>query len=194
MEALDVIKKIRELTGAGVVEIKRALEQAGNDEAKAIDILRLQGQKIADKKNSREIKEGLVDTYVHSNGKVAALVAVACETDFVVRNADFRDFVHNVALQVVAANPKYLNPEDVPADIITKEKEIYRQQLVKEGKPEAMIEKIVTGKLDKFYREVCLLKQTYIKDDSKTIEQLLTELIAKIGENIKIVKFVYFSL
>ena len=122
------------------------------------------------------------------------MVAVACETDFVARNADFKQFAHEIALQIAATAPQYVSPADIPAEIVEKEKEIYREQLKNEGKPAQIVEKILDGKLQKFYSEVCLLKQPYIKDDSKTIEQLLTELIGKIGENIKIEKFVYFTL
>lgn len=136
----------------------------------------------------------MIAEYVHANGKVASLVAVACETDFVARNEDFRAFAHELALQVAATAPQYVSPEDVPAEVLAKERKIYRAQLKEEGKPAAMWDKIAEGKLKKFYEDTCLLKQRYIKDDTKTIEQLLTELIAKIGENIKIVKFVYFTL
>lgn len=192
MSSLSLVKKIREMTGAGVLDVQQALAETGDDEQKAIEYLRKRGQKIADKRQDRVVKEGVIDSYVH--GKVAAMVAVACETDFVARNRDFKAFAHEVALQVAATAPRYLSPDDVPADVLEKEREIYREQLKAEGKPEAMWDKIIEGKLQRFYSDVCLLKQKYIKDDSKTIEQLLTEHIAKIGENIKIVKFVYFTL
>jgi len=194
MSPLDLIKKLRESTGAGVVDVKEALAEAGNDESKALDILRKKGQKIASKRQERATQQGVIESYVHANGRVAALVAVACETDFVARNADFKQFAHEIALQIAATAPQYVSPADIPAEIVEKEKEIYREQLKNEGKPAQIVEKILDGKLQKFYSEVCLLKQPYIKDDSKTIEQLLTELIGKIGENIKIEKFVYFTL
>ena len=194
MANLDLIKKIREMTGAGMVDVQQALAEAKDNEEKAIELLRKKGQKIAAKRAERVTKEGYIASYVHSNGKVAALVAVSCETDFVGRNEDFRAFVKELALQVAATAPQYLNPEDVPAAVIEKEKEIYREQLKAEGKPEAMWDKITEGKLQKFYSEVCLMKQISIKDDTKTIEQLLTEQIAKIGENIKVVRFTYFTL
>lgn len=180
------------MTGAGVLDVQQALAETGDDEQKAIEYLRKRGQKIADKRQDRAVKEGVIDAYVH--GKVAAMVAVGCETDFVARNQDFKAFAHEIALQVAATAPRYLSPDEIPADVLEKEREIYREQLKSEKKPEAMLDKIIDGKLQKFYSDVCLLKQKYIKDDSKTIEQLLTEHIAKIGENIKIVKFVYFTL
>lgn len=192
MTSLSLVKKLREMTGAGVVDVQQALAESNNNEQKAIEYLRKKGQKIADKRQDRAVKEGVIDAYVH--GKVAAMVSVGCETDFVARNQDFKAFAHELALQVAATAPRYLSPDEVPADVLEKEREIYREQLKAEKKPEAMWDKIVEGKLQKFYSDVCLLKQKYIKDDAKTIEQLLTEQIAKIGENIKIVKFVYFTL
>lgn len=194
MSSAEVIKKLREQTGAGMADIKSALDEAKGDAVKAIEILRKSGAKIAGKKAERTTKEGLVDCYIHSNGKMGVLVSVACETDFVAMNADFKEFVHELALQVAATNPTYLTPEQVPAEIIAKEKEIYAEQLKAEGKPEAMLEKIMAGKLEKFYAEVCLLKQPYIKDDKITIEGLLHNLIGKIGENIQIKQFIRFSL
>ncbi len=194
MANLDLIKKIREATGAGMVDVKEALSEANDNEEKAIELLRKKGQKIAAKRAERATKEGFIAHYVHSNGKVASMVAVSCETDFVGRNDDFRAFAKELALQVAASAPQYLTPEEVPAEVIAKEKEIYKEQLKAEGKPEAMWDKIAEGKLQKFYSEVCLMKQVSIKDDKKTIEQLLTEQIAKIGENIKVVKFVYITL
>ena len=192
--SLDLIKKLREQTGAGVVDIQQALAESSNNEAKALEWLRKKGQKIADKRQERSTAEGVIGSYVHANGKVAAMVAVACETDFVARNSDFQELVHELALQVAATAPLYLSPSDVPADIIESEKVIYREQLTQEKKPAEIIEKILEGKIQKFYEERCLLKQRYIKDDTKTIEQLVAEAIAKIGENIRVTKFVYFTL
>jgi len=187
-------KKLRELTGAGINDVKAALEEAGNDEAKAVEILRKKGEKIAAKRSTRETGEGLVDCYMHSNGKLGVLVSVACETDFVALNEEFKNFVHEIALQVAATEPRYLSPENVPAEEVEKEKEIYREQLKNEGKPAEMIEKILAGKLQKFYSEICLLKQPYVKDDKITIEKLLQEVIAKTGENIQIKEFIRISL
>ena len=194
MISAEIIKKLRESIGAGMKDIKAALDEAGGDESKAIEILRKSGQKIAAKKADRVTREGLIESYIHSSGKIGVLVSVACETDFVARNEDFKTFVHELALQVAASAPQYLIPEQVPAEVIEKEKEIYREQLAKEGKTGEMAEKIMEGKLQKFYAEVCLLRQPYIKDDKVTIEHLLQELIGKIGENIQIKEFIRISL
>jgi len=194
MISSEVIKKLRESTGAGMNDIKAALDEAGGDEVKAVEILRKNGQKIAAKKADRATREGLVESYIHSSGKLGVLVSIACETDFVALNEDFKKFAHEVALQIAASAPQYLTPEQVPAEVVAKEKEIYAEQLAKEGKSGEMAEKIIEGKLQKFYSEVCLLRQPYIKDDKVTIEQLLQELIGKIGENIQIKEFVRLSL
>jgi len=195
MISAEVIKKLRESTGAGMNDIKAALDEAKGDEVKAVEILRKNGQKIAAKKADRATREGLVESYIHSSGKLGVIVSIACETDFVARNEDFKKFAHEVALQIAASAPLYLTPEQVPAEMVEKEKEIYREQLAKEGKVAGeMIDKIIEGKLQKFYSEVCLLRQPYIKDDKITIEHLLQELIGKIGENIQIKEFVRLSL
>lgn len=191
---MELIKKIREQTGAGIADVKAALDEAGGDEQKAIEVLRKAGQKIAARKVGRATKEGLIGSYVHTSGKIGALVSVACETDFVARNADFQNFVHELCLQVAAYGPLYLCPEQIPAEIIEHEKEIYLEQLAKEGKTGEIAGKIIEGKLNKFYEEVCLLRQRYVKDDSITIERLLQDLIAKIGENIQIKQFARLSL
>lgn len=190
----ETIKQLRQQTGAAFVDCKRALEGAGEDIKKAIEILRKQGQKIVEKKAGRETREGLIGSYVHNNNKIAALVEVNCETDFVARNEEFKSLVHNLAMQTAAANPKYLEPADIPSQEIEKEKEIYKEQLLKEGKPEKIIEKIVDGRLGKYYQEVCLLKQPFIKDDKITIEELIEQVIAKVGENIQVKRFIRFSL
>src|SRR3989338_6664101 len=174
--ALDtsLITKLREATGAGLNDCKAALDEAGNDLQKAVEILRKKGAvKAAKKIAERTTHEGIVDSYIHATGKVGVLIQVGCETDFVASNADFRALVHDLAIQVAGANAQYIRPEDVPAEIIEKEKEIYREQLATEKKPEAMQDKIIEGKLAKFYQETCLLKQSFIKDDSITIEQLI---------------------
>jgi len=189
-----IIKEMREKTGAGVMEIKRALSESSGNEKEAIDILRKSGQKIAAKKQDRQTAQGLIGSYIHSNGRVAALVEVGCETDFVARNKEFRELAHDLAMQVAATNPSYLKPEDVPEKVLEKEKEIGRECLKKEGKPKEIIERIIQGKMNKFYEEVCLLKQPFIKDEKKTVEQLVAEKIAKLGENIQIKRFVYFSI
>lgn len=194
MSELELIKQMRDQTGAGIADIKEALAACGGDPEQAMVYLRKKGQKIAAKRQDRTTSQGCIETYVHANGKVASMVAVACETDFVARNSDFRNFVHELALQVAATAPQYISPEEIPADVVEREKEIFRGQLADEKKPANIIDKIIDGKMEKFYSEVCLLKQKYIKDDSKTVEDLLNETIAKIGESIKVVKFIHFTL
>jgi len=194
MASLELIKKIREQTGAGMSDVNKALAEANGDEAKALEILRKNGSKIMAKKADRETKEGLVESYVHLNGKLGVLVMIACETDFVARTDLFKEFAHEVALQIAAANPLYMVPSEVPEELINKEKEIYRAQMADSGKPADILEKIIDGKIEKYYSEVCLMNQLYIKDDSLTIAKLLENAIAKIGENIRIVKFTRLSL
>jgi len=188
------VKKLRDATGVGMMDAKKALGESGGDLVKATELLRKAGQKMAAKKADREAAEGVVGFYMHANNRVAALVTVNCETDFVARTDEFKEFANNLAMQVVAMSPEYLNPEDVPAEIVEKEKEIYREEMKDSGKPADVMEKIIAGKLDKFYSEVCLIRQPFIKDDSLTIEKYLTDTIGKIGENIKIQKFVRYSI
>lgn len=183
------IQKLREQTGVGMMDAKKALTAAEGDMTAAVEALRKKGQKIAASKSDRAVKEGAVGTYVHSNGKIAALVAVACETDFVARTDAFQELIKDLAMHVAAMNPTYLKPEDVPADVVAKEQEIYREQLLAEGKPEAMLEKILPGKLKKFYSDTCFLEQPFVKDDSLTIAQLVESTIAKLGENIQVTAF-----
>ncbi|MFZ6036199.1 MAG: translation elongation factor Ts [Patescibacteria group bacterium] len=183
------IQKLRAETGAGIMDVKKALvETDGNIDA-ALEHLRKQGQKIAAKKQDREASEGVVSAYVHANNKLVAVVALACETDFVAKTEDFQTLAHDLAMHVAAADPLYLKSEDIPAAVIEKEKEVYRAQLEQEGKPEKMWDQIITGKLKKYYSEVCLLDQLFIKDDSMTVAALVTSYIAKLGENIQIKKF-----
>lgn len=183
------IQKLREQTGVGMMDAKKALTAAEGDMTAAVEALRKKGQKIAASKSDRAVKEGAVGTYVHSNGKIAALVAVACETDFVARTDAFQELIKDLAMHVAAMNPTYLKPEDVPAEVVAKEQEIYREQLLAEGKPGAMLEKILPGKLKKFYSDTCFLEQTFVKDDSLTIAQLVESTIAKLGENIQVTAF-----
>lgn len=183
------IQALRQQTGVGMLEAKKALTEANGDASKAMENLRKAGKKIAASKSERTIKEGLVGTYVHANGKVAAMVVVGCETDFVARTEDFQNLVHDIALHITAAQPKYLQPQDVPAEVVAKEQEIYREQLKTEGKPEKIWESIIDGKLKKFYADTCLLQQPFVKDDTKTIGELVQEAIAKMGENIQVSSF-----
>jgi len=194
MSNLELIKKLREETGAGMTDCQKALAEANNDFDKAVEILRKKGQKVALNKQGRTMREGIIDSYIHSNNKIGVLIKVSCETDFVARTQNFKDFVHDVAMQVAAANPQWLTPEDVPAEVIAREKDIYGEELKKENKPQAMIDKILDGKMNKFFAETCLLKQSFIKDDKKTIEDLLKEAITKTVENLKIQRFCRFNI
>jgi elongation factor Ts len=184
-----MVKELRQMTGAGVLECKNVLEETQGDMEKAAQTLRERGLAKAAKKVGREANEGLIGHYVHAGSRVAALVEVNCETDFVARTPDFQEFVHDVAMQVVASNPQYVSVEDVPQEIIESEKAIYRQQFLDEGKPERILDRIVEGKMSKFYEEACLLEQPFIKEDDKKVGALVTEMIAKLGENIVIKRF-----
>lgn len=190
----ELLKQLREETGAGVVDIKQALDATQGDPVKAQELLRKQGKKVAAKKSDRITREGVIGSYIHANGKIAALVALACETDFVARNETFQALAHDLALHVAATNPTYLTPDEVPADILAKEREIATEQANAEGKPAAIIEKIIEGKLQKFYDEQCLLRQTFVKDDRVTIAELLEQAVAKIGEKIELQRFVRMQL
>lgn len=189
--AIDIkaVQKLREETGAGVMDAKKALVETKGDYKKAIEFLRKQGQKVAVKKQDRTTGEGTIGYYVHANGRVAALVAIACESDFVAKTKDFQNLTHDLAMQVAAADPLYISPEEVPADTIAKEKKIFKEQLKKENKPAKVWDKIVAGKMDKYFSEICLLKQPFIKEEQKTIEQLIQERVMKLGENIQIKEF-----
>lgn len=186
--------KLRTLTGAGIVDCQKALEESGGDYDKAVELLRKRGQKVAAAKQERETKEGIVHAYIHGQGRVGVLVEISCETDFVARNDEFKAFAHDIAMHIAAANPLYVKPEDIPSEVIEKEKEIYKDQMASEKKPDEIKEKIIVGKLNKYYQETCLLNQLFIKDDSLTIQQLLAATIAKTGENIQIRRFCRFSL
>ncbi|KWW96842.1 translation elongation factor Ts [Hydrogenibacillus schlegelii] len=190
----SMVKELRERTGAGMLECKKALEEAGGDMERAAQILRERGMAAAQKKAGRIAAEGLVESYIHAGGRIGVLVEVNCETDFVAKNDDFRAFVREVAMQIAANAPRYVSKEDVPEDVIAREKEIYRQQALNEGKPEAVVEKIVEGRMKNFYKEACLLEQPYIRDESKTVGELLNELVARIGEKIVVRRFVRFEL
>ena len=191
---LNTIKKIRERTGAGVVNIKKALDEAGGNEEKAIEILRKQGHDKALKKADRAANEGVVVSYIHSNNRVGSLVKLLCETDFVARNTEFQELARDIAMHVTAMSPQFLKPEEVPAEAVEKEKEIWKAQLAKEGKPENMMEKIMEGKEKKFREEISLLTQSFVKDPSVKVGDLIAEKIGKIGENIQIGEFVRFEL
>lgn len=189
-----LVSQLRAMTGAGIMDAKKALEESGGALEAAAEILRKNGGAKAAKKAERATKEGRVYAYIHSTGKVGALVEVLCETDFVARNEAFQALCHDIAMHVTALDPTYVRREDVPAEIVEKEKEIYRAEMEGQNKPAEVIEKIITGKLDKFYEGACLMEQAFIKDDSKTIRDLLNENIATIGENMQIARFVRFQI
>lgn len=189
---LEMIKELRERTGAGVMEAKRALEEAKGDMEKAVTILREKGVIKAAKKAGRTAKEGIIEAYIHTGEKLGVLVEVNCETDFVARTDEFRKLAKELALQIAGMNPQYVSKEDVPPEIIEKEKEIYRTQLRNEGKPEHVIEKIIEGKLEKFYEEVCLLEQPFVRNPEIKVKDLITEAISKLGENIVVRRFARF--
>lgn len=193
MTTLEQIKKLREQTGAGIVDVKKALEESNGDEAKAIEILRKKGQSKAIKKADRDAREGIVGCYVHSNAKMGAMVKILCETDFVARNEDFISFANDIAMHITASAPQCVRPEDVNADYVAQERGIWEEQLKNEGKPADMIEKILQGKEKKLRSEVALLSQPFVKDPEKTVEDLLNELVGKIGEKIEIGEFARFS-
>ncbi len=191
---MEQVKALRERTGAGIVEVKKALDEAQGNEDKAIEILRKSGQAKAIKKGDRETKEGVVVSYIHSNKRVGALVQLFCETDFVAMNEEFQDLARDIAMHITAANPRCIKPEEVTAEDLAKEKEIWAEQLKNEGKPAEMLEKIIGGKEAKFRSESALLTQPFIKNPEITVGDLITEKIHKIGENIQIGAFTRYEL
>jgi elongation factor Ts len=193
MITADLVKQLRERTGSGMMDCKKALVEANGDIEKAIEILRERGLAAAAKKAGRIAAEGLVDSYIHGDGRIGVLVEVNIETDFAAANDEFKQLVKDIAMQIAAAKPEYVSREDVPADMIEKEKNILRVQARNEGKPEKIIDKMVDGRIEKFFKEVCLLDQPWIKDPDKTIQELVTEKIATIGENINIRRFARFE-
>lgn len=190
----QMVKELREKTGAGMLDCKKALEQTGGDVEKAVDWLREKGLAAAAKKAGRAATEGLVHAYIHGAGRVGVLLEVNCETDFVAKNEEFKAFVHEVALQVAAMRPTYVRREEVPEEIIAHERDVLRAQAINEGKPEHIADKMVEGRLNSFYKEQCLLEQEYVKEKGKSIQDLLNELIAKLGENMSIRRFARFEV
>jgi elongation factor Ts len=188
------VQLLREKTGAGMMDCKKALVETGGDIEKAIEFLRKKGMASADKKAGREAKQGAVSSYIHGGGKIGVMVEVNCETDFVARNENFQAFCRDVAMHIAAANPRYLSREQVPAEIIEKERAIFMDQAKASGKPEAVISKIVDGKIEKFYEEICLLEQSFVKNPDQKIQDFLKETIAKLGENMLINRFIRFEL
>lgn len=191
---MKLVKKLREQTGVGIMECKKAINEAGNDFEKAVELLRKKGHEKAKSKASRATNQGAMGSYIHSNYRIGVLLELGCETDFVAKNEDFLNLNKEICMQIAAMSPKYISPEHIPADVLEKEKEIYREQMKNSGKPDNIIEKIIEGKLSKYYSEVCLLNQAYFKDDSKSIENLIAEMIHKLGENITVKRFVRYQV
>ena len=187
-----LVKELREKSNAGMMDCKKALQEANGDLEKAYDGLRKRGLNIAAKKSSRATKEGVIGSYIHSNNKIGVLVEISCETDFVAKNEEFKELVKDICLQVASAAPLYLTRDEVPEEMIEREKAIYIEQV--KGKPENIIDKIIEGKLDKFYKEICLTEQIFVKDDKKRISDVLNDAIAKLGENMIIKRFVRFQV
>lgn len=190
---VQAVKALRDSTGAGMMDAKAALEEAKGDADKALEILRKKGIAKAGKKADRETTAGLVESYNHM-GRVGSMVELACETDFVARTDDYKTLAHDLAMQVAASNPLYTNPADIPKEVIAKESEIFMAEANEQGKPKEVLDKIAAGKLEKYYQEVCLIKQPFIKDPDRSVEDVLTEAIAKLGENIVIRRFARFEL
>jgi elongation factor Ts len=190
----SMVKELREKTGAGMMDCKKALAEAGGDFAKAEEVLRKKGLAAAAKKSSRAATEGAVASYIHMGGKIGVLVEVNCETDFVARTDGFQALVKDIAMQIAAAAPQFVRREEVPAELVAKELEIAKAQMREQKKPEAILEKIAQGKLEKFYEQVCLLDQPFVKEDKKKMSEVLTDAVAKIGENIQIRRFARFVL
>jgi elongation factor Ts len=190
----EMVKALRERTGAGVLDCKRALEETGGDLEEATRLLRQRGLAIAAKKAGRLAEEGLVEAYIHAGGRLGALVEINCETDFVARTEEFQRLAHDLAMQVVASNPHYLRPEDIPPEVIEEKKRLFLSELEAQNKPEHLWERIVEGKLERYYDQVCLLRQPFIKDEGLTVQEVITEGIAKLGENIVIRRFARYEL
>jgi len=194
MVTAEMVKELRERTGAGMMDCKKALTETKGDLDKAVDYLREKGLAAAAKKAGRVAAEGVVEAYIHGGGRIGVMVEVNCETDFVAKTDDFKALAKDVAMQIAAANPSYVRREEVPAEMIEHEREVLRAQALNEGKPANIVEKMIVGRIEKFYKEVCLMEQPFIKDPDKTITQLVNESIAKIGENITIRRFTRYQL
>lgn len=188
------VKKLREKTGAGMMEAKAALQEAGGNLERAVGILRKKGMLKASKKAERTTSQGIIDSYIHGEGRIGVMLEVNSETDFVARNKEFRALVHDLALHIAASNPLYISRSDVPAEVVEKERQIYTEAARAEGKPGAVVQKIVTGRLEKFFQEICLLEQPFVKDPNMAIQDLITQKIVIIGENIQVKRFVRYVL
>lgn len=194
MVSIELIKQLREETDISLAECKKALEESNGDIEKAKEILKKKGESVAAKKSEREVNAGLIDAYIHAGGQVGVLIKVLCETDFVARGDLFKELIHELLLQIASMSPTYVSEEDIEEEVIEKEIEIYKEQLVNDNKPDNIKENIIKGKLDKFKKEVCLLSQPWVKDNSMTVQDLINDYIAKLGENIKVKEFVRYEL
>jgi elongation factor Ts len=190
----EMVKELRQATAAGILDCRKALEVAEGDFDKAVDYLREKGLAKAAKRVDREAKDGLVVSYIHGGGRIGVLLEVNCETDFVARTDEFKGMVNDVALQIAAMSPRYVKREDIPASVIEHEKQLYRAQALEEGKPEAVLDRIVDGRMEKFYKDICLLEQAFIRDEERTIDDLVKEQITKTGENMVVRRFARFEL
>ena len=189
-----MVKDLRDKTAAGMMDCKKALTETEGDMEKAVDLLRQKGLAVAAKRAGRATSEGVIETYIHAGGNLGVMVELGCETDFVAKNDDFRNFAKDIAMHIAAVSPLGVTREEVPAEVVAREKEIYVQQALDSGKPEAIIEKMVTGKIEKYLAEVCLLDQKYVKNPDLTVQDLLNELVGKMGENISIKRFARFQV
>jgi elongation factor Ts len=194
MVTIDQIKQLRDETGVSVSEVKKALDQANGDPVKAKEFLRIWGQKVLSKKTSRETKSGLIETYLHPNAKTGVLLDIRCETDFVAKNPDFKTLAHEICLQIAAMKPIFVSEKDIPEEFLDGETKIYTEQAAGSGKPEKIVAQIIEGKLKKYKEEVSLLSQVWIKDDTKTIKNLIEDTVAKVGENIEIKRFARYEI
>ncbi len=191
---VEMVKELRQVTGAGVLEAKKALEATSGDFEKAVDLLREKGAARAAKRADRDVNEGIIELYAHPGNRVGVMLELNCETDFVARNEQFQTLAHDLALHIAAMSPQYLAPADVPTEELEREVEVLRAQALAEGKPENIVEKIVSGRVNKYYEEVCLLEQPFVKDEQKKIKDMLSEAVSAIGENIQIRRFVRYEL
>lgn len=189
-----MVKELRDKTNAGMMDCKKALTETDGDMEKAVDLLRKKGLAVAQKRAGRATSEGVIETYIHAGGKLGVMVEVGCETDFVAKTDDFREFARDVAMHIAASNPVAVSREEVPADVVSREEAIYKQQALDSGKPEQIVDKIVVGKLDRFFSEICLLEQKFVKNPDITVQDLLNELVAKMGENIGIKQYARFQV
>jgi elongation factor Ts len=194
MTNIDQLKQLREETDVSVLQCKKALEKTNNDMEKAKEILRKWGQELAGKKSVRETKQGVIESYIHPNKKMGVLIDVRCESDFVARSSDFQELTHNLVLHIAGMKPDYIKPEDIPEEILKKEKEIYKEQLAKTKKPKKIMEQIMEGKLKKYKQGICLLTHGFVKNPDKTVQEIIDSYIAKLGENIKVKKFTRYEL